>query len=257
MVTRIKYHFSRQEEWAFELSDTVMKSIEYPMFDGDMDDVQAILERLNKMKDVMVNLCDTKGVVKYSGILNNINKVDTSEVTKKALRTGSLVKGLETLREEKTLLHAMPIYNEKTCHKCHGSKKRILGVLTVGIDWKPIEGRIVTLRNREVALSLISIVVVGFFLTLFLSRYITRPLSTLTQLADEISRGKPGFEFGRQVKCWEIQNCDRTNCPAYGNTEIMCWYVDNTLCMAEPSGKFPEKLDMCRNCLVYKTHIGG
>ncbi|CAD7780302.1 Adaptive-response sensory-kinase SasA [Candidatus Methanoperedenaceae archaeon GB37] len=257
MVTRIKYHFSRQEEWAFELSDTVMKSIEYPMFDGDMDDVQAILERLNKMKDVkVVNLCDTKGVVKYSGILNNINKVDTSEVTKKALRTGSLVKGLETLREEKTLLHAMPIYNEKTCHKCHGSKKRILGVLTVGIDWKPIEGRIVTLRNREVALSLISIVVVGFFLTLFLSRYITRPLSTLTQLADEISRGKPGFEFGRQVKCWEIQNCDRTNCPAYGNTEIMCWYVDNTLCMAEPSGKFPEKLDMCRNCLVYKTHIG-
>jgi len=58
MVTRIKYHFSRQEEWAFELSDTVMKSIEYPMFDGDMDDVQAILERLNKMKDVKVGFTD-------------------------------------------------------------------------------------------------------------------------------------------------------------------------------------------------------
>ena len=36
----------------------------------------------------------------------------------------------------------------------------------------------------------------------------------------------------------------------------MCWYVDGTLCKVEPSGRFPEKLDMCRKCMVYKAHVG-
>lgn len=257
MVTRVRFHFKKQEERAFEISDTVMRSIEYPMLDGEMEDVQAILERLNTLKDVsVVSLCDTTGTIRYSGLPANIGRVDNSEVAKKALRTSSLVKGLEVLGEEKILYHAMPIPNEETCHKCHGSEKKILGVLTVGISWTPIEERIAALRNREIILAMVSLVVVGFFLTLFLSKYITRPLSTLTQLADEISRGKPGFEFGRLLKCWEVQKCDRTNCPAYGNYEIMCWYVDGTHCKVQPSGKFPEKLDMCRECTVYKTHVG-
>lgn len=257
MVTRVRFHFKRQEERAFEISDTVMRSIEYPMLDGEMEDVQAILERLNTLKDVsVVSLCDTTGTIRYSGLPANIGMVDNSQVTKKALLAGSLVKGLETLGEKKILHHAIPIPNEETCHKCHGSEKKILGVLTVGISWTPIEERIAALRDREITLALVSLIVVGFFLTLFLSKYITRPISTLTQLADEISRGKPGFEFGRMLKCWEVEKCDRTDCPAYGNYEIMCWYVDGTLCKVQPSGRFPEKLDMCRKCTVYKTHVG-
>jgi PAS domain S-box-containing protein len=186
----------------------------------------------------------------------NIGKVDNSKVAKKALRTSSLVKGLEVLGGEKVLHHAMPIPNEETCYKCHGAEKKILGVLTVGISWTPIEERIAALRNREITLGIVSVIVVGFFLTLFLSKYITRPLATLTRLANEISRGKPGFEFGRTLKCWEVEKCDKTDCPAHGNTEIMCWYVDGTHCKAQPSGKFPEKLDMCQKCQVYKTHVG-
>jgi histidine kinase len=258
MVRRVKYHLKQQEELAYEISDTVMRSIEYPMLDGEMEDVQAILENLNRLKDVtVVDLCDTAGTIMYSGMPANIGKVDNSEVTKKALRTSTLLKGLEIVDGEKVLHHAMPIPNEKTCHKCHGAEKKILGVLSVGINWTPIEERIEALRNREITLGIVSVIVVGFFLTLFLSRYVTRPLATLTRLADEISRGNPGFEFGRMLKCWEVQDCDKTDCPAYGNPEVMCWYVDGTHCKVEPSGRFPEKLDMCRQCTVYRTHVGN
>jgi signal transduction histidine kinase len=257
MVTRTAFHFDTQEEWAYEISDTLMRSIEYPMLDGEMEDVQAILERLNRLKDVtVVDLCDTAGTITYSGLPANIGRVDNSEITKKALRTSSLTKGLEALGEEKILRHAMPIPNEKTCYKCHGDEKEILGVLTVGIRWAPIEERIAALRNREITLGIVSIIVVAFFLTLFLSKYVTRPLLTLSRLADEISRGNPGFEFGRMLKCWEVQKCDKTDCPAYGNPEIMCWYVDGTHCKVQPSGRFPEKLDVCRKCTVYKGHVG-
>ena len=257
MVTRTEFYLNKQEARTFEISDTVMRSIEYPMLDGEMMDVQAILERLNTLKDVtVINLCDATGTVKHSGLPVNIGRVDNLQVSKEALRTSSLIKGLEMSGEEKVLYHAMPIPNEEACHKCHAARHKMLGVLTVGINWTPAEKRIAALRDREITLTLISLAVMGFFLTLFLSKYITRPLSTLTQLADEISHGKPGFEFGRTFKCWEVEECDKTDCPAYGNTDIMCWYVDGTLCHARPSGKFPEKLDECRKCPVYKDHVG-
>ncbi|MES0349984.1 MAG: PAS domain S-box protein, partial [Desulfobacteria bacterium] len=258
MVSRVKYHLKHQEERAYEISDTVMRSIEYPMLDGEMEDVQAILEKLNRLRDVtVVDLCDTTGTIRYSGLPASIGNVDDSEVTKNALRTSTLLKGLEIVDGEEVLHHAMPIPNEETCHKCHGAEKKILGVLSVGINWAPIEERIEALRDREITLGIVSVIVVGFFLTLFLSRYVTRPLATLTRLADEISRGNPGFEFGRMLKCWEVQDCDKTDCPAYENPEVMCWYVDGTHCKVEPSGRFPEKLDMCRQCTVYRTHVGN
>ncbi|MBU4257934.1 MAG: hypothetical protein KKI12_02415 [Proteobacteria bacterium] len=256
-VTRVRYHLDKQEERAFEISDTVMRSIEYPMLDGEMEAVQAILEKLYTLKDVAaVTLCDTTGVIKHSGSPGDIGRVDDSEITKNALSTSSLVKGLEMLGEEKILHHAMPIPNEKNCYKCHGDEMQTLGVLNVGIHWTAIEERITAIRNREIILAVVSLIVVGFFLTLFLSKYVTRPISILTRLADELSRGKPGFEFGRMLKCWEVEKCNRTECPAYGNPDIMCWYVDGTLCKVEPSGRFPEKLDMCRKCMVYRAHVG-
>jgi PAS domain S-box-containing protein len=257
MVSRVKFHLEAQEERAYEISDTVMRSIEYPMLDGEMEKLQAILESLITLKDIaVVHLCDTAGVIRYSGLPDNIGNVTKSEVTKQALLTSSRLKGLEMKGEKKILRHAMPIPNEETCYKCHGSEKKILGVLTVGINWSPIEERIAALRNREITLGIGSVIVVGFLLTLFLSRYITLPLGTLTRLADEISRGNPGFKFGRLLKCWDVMKCDKTECPAYGKPEIMCWYINGTLCQVQPSGSFPKKLDMCRQCIVYRTHVG-
>ena len=153
MVTRVNYHLKAQEERAYEISDTVMRSIEYPMLDGEMEDVQAILERLNTLPDVTeVNLSDVTGTIRYSGLPSNIGKSDDSGLTEKALRTSSLLKGLEAVGGKKTFHHAMPIPNDRTCHKCHGDEKKILGALTVGISWTPIEGRIAALRNREIGI---------------------------------------------------------------------------------------------------------
>jgi PAS domain S-box-containing protein len=170
MVTRTEFYSDRQEERALEISNTVIRSIERPMLEGEMTDVQAILERLNTLKDVTVlNLCDAAGIVRHSGFPVNIGRVDNSEITGKALRTGSLVNGLEVREGERILHHAMPILNEKSCHRCHDVEKRILGALAVGISWTATEERITALRNRQIALTIISLMAVCFFLTLFLS----------------------------------------------------------------------------------------
>ena len=257
VTARTEFQIKQQEKRAFEISDTVMRSIEYPMLDGEMENVQAILERLMILKDVsLANLSDGTGTIKYSGLPANIGKIDDLESAKKTLRSSSISKGLETVDGEKIFFYTLPIHNEKTCHKCHGAEKEILGVLSVGISWTAIEESLAELRNREIILTGTWLAITGIFLNLFLSRYITQPLTTLARLADDISHGKSGFDFGRTFKCWEIKKCDKNDCPAHGNTDIMCWYMDGTHCKFQKSGSFPEKLAMCRKCDVYQSQAG-
>lgn len=98
-------------------------------------------------------------------------------------------------------------------------------------------------------------------LALLAARIIIRrtiaPLRDLTRVADEISTGNldPRIDFGVPVNCWEIKDCQRTDCRAYQNLTEQCWYIDGTPCEGfEP--RFPKKLEMCRTCEVYRAHRG-
>jgi signal transduction histidine kinase len=258
-TSRIRFHLEKQEERAFDISAAVMKGIEYPMLDGEMEDVQAILEKIGMLEGLeVVKLCDLTGNIKYSGHPETIGKVAESEITMGALHNKALVKGLELHRGKKVFSHAIPIRNEKACFKCHGSEKDILGVLTVGINWRPIEERIASLRNREIILSVISLVVIAFFLIRWLSRNITQPILKVTEFADEVSRGNLNttLDLGGMSECWKTEGCDKTDCPAYGETSVRCWHIDDTLCKEGPLGRFPEKLEECHRCPVYRKCIG-
>ena len=204
-VTQTRFHLKKQEERAFDISDVVLKGIEYPMLDGEMDDVQAILQRLWGLEGLEeVNLCDLSGKIKYSGNTENIGKICGAEITRRALKEKKLLKGLELHKGKKLLFHAIPIYNEVACFSCHGREKDILGVLSVGISWGPIEKKIGELRNREIIVAVISLVVVGFFLIRWLSKYVTYPISRITGFANEVSLGKfdARLDLGKRTKSW-------------------------------------------------------
>jgi PAS domain S-box-containing protein len=88
-------------------------------------------------------------------------------------------------------------------------------------------------------------------------RRTVKPLKELTRVADEISTGNldPRLDFGVRVNCWEIRNCQHTDCRAYLNIFEQCWYIDGTPCEGyEP--RFPQKLERCRTCEVYQAHRG-
>lgn len=266
VVSHRKDFLEEEERKASEISVTVMKSIEYPMLDGEMEQVQSILERLRTVKDVdVVHLCDTEGIIRYSGVREgNIGRVTESAITLEALRMGKLVKGLEMRwvehpeKPEKVLRYAMPVPNEKPCFKCHGSEPALLGVLTVGYKWSRIEEMVSSHLRRDLFYFILSITIIGFFLSKWITRSVTRPISMLTGWADEVSRGNLDvrLDLGKQMNCWEIEKCDKEDCPAYGHADMRCWFVDGTLCEGQPMGKFPDKLDECRKCPVYREHVG-
>ena len=266
IVTQTNRYIEENKKKALEISDTVMKSIEYPMLDGEMEEVQAILETLGTLEDIeVVHLCDDTGIIRRNGIDRyHINRKAVSKITLAVFNTGNLAQGLETHRhndvDSKILRCAIPIHNEKVCYKCHGDEKPLLGVLSLGFNWEPIQKTLASVRNQDIILSVISLTMVGFFLTLWLNRYTIRPIVQLIQFADEISRGKYTYDFEkfpkRFIQCWRLLNCNKTNCPARKSKTIPCWYVPDTLCFGGLSGKFPHKLDQCVECSVYQDYKG-
>ena len=129
-VTRVRLHFQKQEERAFDISAAVMKGIEYPMLDGEMEDVQAILEKIGQLEGLeVVKLIDLFGIIRYSTDPVSVGEVNESEITLNALRAREIIKGLELYKGKKVFSHAIPIRNEKACYKCHGDAKDYLGVL--------------------------------------------------------------------------------------------------------------------------------
>lgn len=52
------------------------------------------------------------------------------------------------------------------------------------------------------------------------------------------------------VRCWERMNCDKKDCPAHG--KLRCWSIAGTCCHGEVKGKFAQKINDCRECVVYQ-----
>lgn len=64
---------------------------------------------------------------------------------------------------------------------------------------------------------------------------------------DEMKFQNPHF-----VNCWESKGCGMKDCPAYGKTDIPCWYLAGTYCGGKIQGAFAEKCGGCRQCEVFK-----
>ncbi|MHC4356695.1 MAG: hypothetical protein ACYS0H_28690, partial [Planctomycetota bacterium] len=63
----------------------------------------------------------------------------------------------------------------------------------------------------------------------------------------------PRFDNRNLVRCHEVKNCDRTECPAYNSPEpTRCWETAGTYCGGEEQDVHAKKLDDCRNCEVYQ-----
>lgn len=133
-----------------------------------------------------------------------------------------------------------------------------IGTVHVGLNKSHIDQLVSKLRITFFGY-ISAIVLIFFAISHKLSKYITRPMSKLIRMSDELSRGNLDVEpgIGNVGKCWEIRGCNQAQCPAYNDTSIPCWYVDGTACAATPEcSDFPEKLQHCYGCHVYKGYSG-
>lgn len=60
------------------------------------------------------------------------------------------------------------------------------------------------------------------------------------------------FQNPHAVRCWERKGCTKTDCPAYGTTDVRCWYRAGTYCGGVIQGTFVDKCGECRQCDVFR-----
>jgi two-component sensor histidine kinase len=58
-----------------------------------------------------------------------------------------------------------------------------------------------------------------------------------------------------KVKCWEVFQCNKKECPAYKSRNLNCWLFSGTHCRDEIQGKFIDKIEMCLNCEPFKMNL--
>jgi len=133
-----------------------------------------------------------------------------------------------------------------------------IGSVHIGLYKEHIDKLIGKLRITF--LGFISVVVVIFFaISHVLARYITRPITQLTRLSDDISRGNFDItpELSRYNRCWQMKNCAKEDCRAYEETELPCWYIDKrvTIQGVSPPHTITDLSPECMVCPVYREGV--
>lgn len=98
----------------------------------------------------------------------------------------------------------------------------------------------------------------ALLLSTVFARRVTRRLNVLRSHAERLVMGDlaPTAGGGSHRNCWEIRQCSLEQCPAHGDDEHRCWYLAGTLCPECDEAEFPDKLDSCRACPVYRENAG-
>jgi PAS domain S-box-containing protein len=127
-----------------------------------------------------------------------------------------------------------------------------IGTVHVGISKGHIDQLVSTLRTTF--LGFLSLVIVIFFiLSHMLAKYITKPISRLTKVSDELSRGN----FDIQLDLGTVaEGPDPYDCPAYANTDLPCWHFDDFPAARENLESLPMNARTCEHCVLYRKRTG-
>ncbi len=127
-----------------------------------------------------------------------------------------------------------------------------IGTVHVGLNKTHIDNLVAKLRVTF--LGFISIVVVIIFIISHrLAKYITQPVSKLTRISDELSRGN--FDVSLNLLAKE-QGWNASDCPVYSNTDLPCWHFDQFADSPVSAEKERGSYHKCRNCQFYIKRDG-
>ncbi len=121
-----------------------------------------------------------------------------------------------------------------------------IGTVHVGLSKTHMDNLVNKLRNTFLGfLSLIIVIIL--VISHYLSRSVINPLTVLTKISDEMSRGN----FDAMLEVDGETRWDPSKCSAYVNTDLPCWHFDQSA--GEAPGEPPHK---CKTCEFYKKREG-
>ena len=102
------------------------------------------------------------------------------------------------------------------------------------------------------------VILIAGFIGTVLARTVTRPIKVLHQSTEAALRGNLDVKTAPLLKrnCWEIMQCGKSECPAFGDVRHRCWYLAGTLCPSCVEGEYAKRMETCLHCSVYRRCSG-
>jgi two-component system, NtrC family, sensor kinase len=90
------------------------------------------------------------------------------------------------------------------------------------------------------------------------ANHVTKRIERLYHASEDALRGNLRIHAAPLLKknCWEIMNCNRKECPAFGDIYRRCWYVAGTMCANCTNGGYTNKIESCKSCPIYLKNSG-
>lgn len=132
-----------------------------------------------------------------------------------------------------------------------------IGVVRIGLSQIKAQAAVTRLLRIVFGVSAGAALVAILLSTIFADT-VTRRLEALRRAAEQMVQGNLNIEIASENRrhCWEIQDCRRMDCPAYGDQRRRCWLLTGTLCLECQAGGYSEKITACQTCRVYQE-LGG
>ncbi|MFA5904882.1 MAG: ATP-binding protein [Desulfobacula sp.] len=131
-----------------------------------------------------------------------------------------------------------------------------IGTVHVGLSKEHIDKLVSKLRFMFLGF-ISAVIVIIFYVSHLISRHITMPITRLTRISDELSRGNFDFNLhsdDNTVDLEETLDWGVTHCPAYKDTNMPCRHFDQqSRHFRNMDGKSEE---LCRDCLFYRKNQG-
>jgi PAS domain S-box-containing protein len=135
-------------------------------------------------------------------------------------------------------------------------EKQKIGTVRLGISQIGINKVITKIRITSVVIILI-LLFVGILVTYVLSSHIINPINKLHKASEKIINETFYTRVETPaVPCWKIKKCNKNDCPAYEKEDLVCWYVDGTMCESKGHGTYAQKKEDCGKCKVYEKYSG-
>ncbi|WP_321418120.1 ATP-binding protein [uncultured Desulfobacter sp.] len=133
----------------------------------------------------------------------------------------------------------------------------LLGILRLGLSHTRAEEVVDQVLISTIIIMVLAIFLAGLVGTL-LANPVIRSIKKLHDSSEQALRGNLNIHTAPTLakNCWDIMNCDRTECPAYKNYHHRCWYLAGTLCPTCVGGEYAKKIESCKNCRVYRQCSG-
>ena len=151
-------------------------------------------------------------------------------------------------REEEESLIEVRVYGEMAYDIASPIKEGLyrIGTVHVGLSKTHMDNLVNKLRNTFLGfLSLIIVIIL--VISHYFSRSVIKPLTVLTTISDEMSRGN----FDAMLEVDGENRWDPSKCSAYMNTDLPCWHFDQSA--GQAAGEPPHK---CKTCEFYKKREG-